>query len=124
MKPMVDHHMLTVNNQDVKQETKLGLKCEYLEVKFIQNKVPSKDRPDKKNQIKQPGISITKHLYCQSCDYICQYAKELFTHEKNGCYKYKCAACTFKTSLKLVNRPGVAGAVLQSPSSLIHSFIN
>ena len=30
----------------------------------------------------------------------------------------------YSTQLYIVNRPGVAGAVLQSPSSLIYSFIH
>ena len=83
MKPMLDHHMLSVHNQNVIQETTLGLKCEDSDVKDMPNEERSGYITDTKNKLKPPGFTSTKHLSCQLCDYECQYSKELFTHEKN-----------------------------------------
>ena len=45
--------------------------------------------------------NLRKKIRCDSCDFVCDYQSSLSKHKTQGCFLWKCAACSFKTSLRL-----------------------
>ena len=44
---------------------------------------------------------IIKSIECATCDFVCEYQSSLGKHKTQGCFRWRCPACSFKTSLRL-----------------------
>ena len=60
-------------------------------IKFEENKEINKD----------VIANLNKRIECASCDFDCEYQSSLRKHKSQGCFRWRCAACSFKTSTRL-----------------------
>ena len=128
MKPMVDHHLLSVHKHEEgsgdEQKFYLGtyldlkesiedIKDTKLEQNILQNekklscKLCDFTTKHKGNLVKhdenhvKKKIQVKVNYFCEICDYIGSSYSNLQYHKtKSMCYRYKCASCSFKTSIK------------------------
>ena len=100
---MFDHHMLSIHNEVVKIEDAIfSTKEEMLDL--IHPKAESTnafDCSDEKVESNVKSKEDEKDLNCPHCDFICESPTVLTRHMKSGCFKFKCPACSFKTSRRL-----------------------
>ena len=128
MKPMVDHHLLSVHKYEEESEdenkldfgTNLDLKEAIEDIKDTKLEQNLLDNEKKlscilcdfttkhkghlvnhdKNHIKKTNQVKLTYL-CEICDYIGSSYSNLQYHKtKSICFRYKCASCSFKTSIK------------------------
>jgi hypothetical protein len=124
MKAMVDYHLLSVHkheeesgneqklylgtNFDLKESIE-NIKDTKLEQNMLQNdtKLPRKlndlIKKHKGNLVEHDTNHVKQkvNFLCEMCDYIGSSYSNLQYHKtKSTCYRYKCASCSFKTSIK------------------------
>ena len=128
MKPMIDHHMLSIHTHEEESEnekkydfgTNMDLKEAIEDIKdikpeqnFLQNekKLSCKicdfttkykgnlEQHDKNHTKKKNQVKV--NYFCEICDYIGSSYFNLQYHKtKSTCFRYKCPSCSFKTSIK------------------------
>ena len=112
---MFDHHMLSLhaealkfeseNRESIRIKTDNKVKLDFdVECRNFESKPNFGGMFElKSEEIKEGGnaANFNKSIECASCDFVCEYQSSLQKHKSQGCFRWRCAACSFKTSLRL-----------------------
>ena len=94
---MVDYHIFSVHSLTPEHEQP-GENDEMS--KIFKNYLKEKKEESEGETLEAKHSLSSNRFKCNDCDFFHRYSTEYENHKNTGCYKYKCPACSFKTSLR------------------------